>query len=289
MEASAEETLFLSYLSAERGVSSHTLDAYRRDLASLRLFLRGVSWREVTVDQLQGFLTALERKGRASTSCARALYAIRTFFRFLRAEGVILRNPALLLEAPKLWRRLPEVLSQEEAQQLLKVSLLEEERGGRDLAIMLLLYAAGLRVSELCSLNIKDLGDVEVRVMGKGRKERLVPVAPIAVVAIDHYLGLRPPEESAEIPLFLASRGGRISRGEVARLVRGAAKRAGIAKKVTPHTLRHSFATHLLQGGADLRVIQELLGHATIATTDRYTHLSQQFVTESFDAFHPRP
>ncbi len=289
MEASSEETLFLSYLSAERGVSSHTLDAYRRDLAALRLFLKGTPWREVKVDQLQEFLTALQAKGRASTSRARALYAVRTFFRFLRAEGLIARNPASLLEAPKLWQKLPEVLSQEEAQRLLAAPLLDKDRGLRDLALLLLLYAAGLRVSELCSLNIKDLGDVEVRVMGKGRKERLVPVAPVAVMAIDRYLALRSPEEESETPLFLAARGGRISRGEVARVVKKTARKAGIAKQVTPHTLRHSFATHLLQGGADLRVIQELLGHATIATTDRYTHLSQQFVAESFDAFHPRP
>lgn len=286
MEASLAD--FLSYLASERGLSPHTIESYGRDLS---YFLKVVQKELVAINEedLAKFLSHLKAKKVASATFCRAFIAIKVFFRFLKKEGLIPVNITYYLETPKVWQLLPEVMHHEEVERLLQAPDLTQRIGIRDRAMLHLLYAAGLRVSELCGLNIYDLDDQFVRVRGKGGKERLVPVAKEAILAVDLYLTeydpLRGEKEGA---LFLSSRGKRIDRIEVWKSVKRYAKKALITKKISPHSLRHSFATVLLENGADLRVIQELLGHATIATTDRYTHLTQKRLHEDFDRFHPR-
>lgn len=266
---------FLGFLAAEKGLKKATLLAYQSDLKAF------FSQHEtVTKKAVLGFLDAMKRKNAAGSSMARALVALRVFCRFLQREGVLKEDICSSLEHPSVWQRIPDVLSFEEMQQLL--SSAEEPR---DRAIFYLLYACGLRVSELCGLNLQDVGDTEVRVKGKGGKERIVPIAKAAISAIDAYLLTRGKEK--EQPLFLGEKGKRLRRESVWALVKAHAKKAGIAKRISPHTFRHSFATHLLERGADLRIIQELLGHASIATTDRYTHIADQKLQEAFQHFHP--
>jgi len=273
-----EVGLFLAYIASERGLSPNTVAAYERDLT--RFAASVVALTEVTSGAILAHLAHLQSIGLSSASRSRALMAIKGLFRFLKKEGLVQSNPALHLEGPKLWQLVPEVLSVEEASRLL-----ERPAVARDRAILELLYAAGLRVSELCALDIHDLDEGDVRVMGKGGKERLVPVHQRAVDAVDRYLLERDDEEPA---LFLSKRGRRIERGAVWSMVKRYAKESGIKRPISPHTFRHSFATHLLDGGADLRVIQELLGHSSIATTDRYTHVSQAKLQDAFERFHPR-
>jgi integrase/recombinase XerD len=196
-------------------------------------------------------------------------------------------DPTIYLESPKIWQLIPEVLTQEEVSRLLEAPDKESAEGVRDGAILQVIYASGLRVSELCQLNIGDLSDEQVRVVGKGRKERIVPIAKSAVAAVDEYL-VRFRQEG-DGPLFLSRRGKRIDRITVWERVKFYAKKVGITKVISPHTLRHSFATHLLENGADLRLIQEMLGHANVGTTDRYTHVSHKHLHDAFAKFHPRP
>lgn len=282
---------FLIYLASEKGLAKNSLDAYRRDLLSLKKFLQeqgipGIG--SVDEDTLIHFVSALTKKGYAASSLCRCLVAVKVFFRFAHRENLIKRNAAAFLESPKMWKLIPEVLSIEETERLLAIPQIDNPIGSRDRAIFELMYACGLRVSEVCSLNIADVDDKTVRVKGKGGKERVLPVAQVAIEALDHYL-LHHRKEGPEPGLFLNRKGKRITRLEIWGRIKVYAKKAGISKKISPHTLRHSFATHLLENGADLRVIQELLGHASIATTDRYTHVSSQHLSEAFSAFHPRP
>jgi len=211
--------------------------------------------------------------------------ALITFFRFLKKEGVIQIDPTLILEAGKIEQKIPNILTISEMQ-----NFLEQYNGGdflsmRNRAIVLLLYAAGLRVSELCSLDLTHVAEDTLRALGKGSKERIVPVAKIAIEAIDNYLALRDDKEKA---LFVTLNLKRMQRQDVYLIVKEGGRRAGILKSVSPHTLRHSFATHMLENRADLRVLQELLGHSDIATTERYLHISKGHIRQSFDAFHPR-
>jgi integrase/recombinase XerD len=219
------------------------------------------------------------------------LVAVKVFFRFLKKEDFVELDVTRHLESPKLWQLIPEVLTIGEVDLLLKAPDGETPLGARDKAILEVLYASGLRVSELCGLNIHDVDEACVRVKGKGGKERLVPIAKVALDAVDRYLAQHRGEVGGEkeIPLFVSRKGKRIDRSDVWKRVKFYAKRAGIAKRISPHTLRHSFATHLLENGADLRVIQEMLGHAHISTTDHYTHISQLHLSQAFSAFHPRP
>ena len=281
---------FLSYLRAERGLSKNTLEAYGRDLRAFALFLRK---REIfEVDQIIEkeiilFLSHQKNKGLASSTLCRFLIAIKVFFRFLKKERLVEQDVVANLDTPKLWQLIPEVLTIEEVEKLLKAADVSSAKDACIQAVLEVIYASGLRVSEVCGLDITDLDDGFVRVKGKGNKERLVPIAKSAVKTVDEYLTkFRKTEHSA---LFLNSRGKRIDRISVWKRVKQLAKKAGITKRISPHTLRHSFATHLLENGADLRVIQEMLGHANIATTDRYTHISQQHLSDAFSAFHPRP
>jgi integrase/recombinase XerD len=274
---------FLIYLGSEKGLSLHTLEAYGRDLAGLNTFLKG---RTPTTEFIVQYLEQLKKRGIASSSLCRALVAIKVFFRFLKREKRIGQNPTLFLESPKMWQLIPEVMTQEEVTRFLQAPKADDFVGARDRALLYLMYASGLRVSEVCQLNIGDVSDDFVRVKGKGGKERIVPVALAAVREIDYFLTQF--RIDGEGPLFVTTRGVRMSRVCIWERVKCYAKIAGIGKPVSPHTLRHSFATHLLENGADLRIIQELLGHAHIGTTDRYTHISPKHLHEAFEKFHPK-
>lgn len=200
---------------------------------------------------------------------------------------MISHDPTLYLDSPKLWQLLPEVLSCAEVDGLLAMPDTTTDIGARDKAILEVLYASGLRVSEVCSLDLHDLDDEMVKVTGKGGKQRVVPIAASAVKWVDHYLLHHRKGEEKEEALFLSMKGKRVDRIAIWNRLKQYAKQAGIQKNISPHTLRHSFATHLLENGADLRVIQEMLGHASIATTDRYTHIQQRYLQEAFEKFHP--
>ncbi len=276
---------FLAYLGAEKGLSRHTLEAYRRDIVA---FFRFLNRESPTQDKLLSYLSLLKAKDYKDASLCRKLIALKVFFRFLKREKLIEHDPFVYLETPRVGEVLPEVLTVEEVTALLNAPDGESAEGLRDRAILALLYASGLRVSELCGLNMHSVDEQEVRVCGKGGKERIIPVAQAAVEAVDAYL-VKGRGEVESDALFVTKRGERISRFLVWKQIKRHAQAAGIGKTISPHTLRHSFATHLLENGADLRIIQEMLGHAQIATTDRYTHLTQKHLQEAFAAFHPRP
>lgn len=280
---------FISYLASEKGLALNTIEAYKHDLHNFTDFLKSnhvLSYSSIESLQIVAFLSKMKIEGFASASICRALVAIKVFFRFLTREGLLLNNPALYLEGPKLWQLIPEVLTCDEVNQLLKQPDVLTLEGARDKAILEVLYASGLRVSELCSLDIYSIDDISLRVMGKGSKERVVPVGEEAISAIDHYLRLR--KETSEKALFLSKSGKRIDRVSIWRMIKSYAKQSGIKKNISPHTLRHSFATHLLHNGADLRLIQEMLGHASISSTERYTHINASHLQEAFERFHPR-
>jgi integrase/recombinase XerD len=280
---------FLAFLQSERGLSQHTIDAYRRDVDALLQHAKK-SPLEVSSDDILMFLQTLQKKGYASSSICRMLIAVKVFFRFLSKEGMIPQDISAHLETPKIWQLLPEVLQESEVEALLQQPSPQDAMGARDGAILELLYATGMRVSELCNLGLHDVHDAFVKVRGKGKKERLIPVGHKAMQAIDHYLThFRGEVREDNGPLFVSLRGKRISRITVWKQVKEYAAKAGIAKTISPHTLRHSFATHLLERGADLRLIQDMLGHEDIGTTDRYTHVSGGRLREAFRKFHPRP
>jgi integrase/recombinase XerD len=281
---------FISYLGAERGLAKNTLQAYLGDLVHFVEFLKKHQiddLKKISEETIISFLSCQKNRQLASSTLCRFLVSLKVFFRFLKKERLIQDDVTLLLDTPKIWQLIPDVLSIKEVEQLLAAPDLMIEKGARDKAILEVMYASGLRVSEVCQLNVSDLDDDFVRVQGKGGKERLVPIAKSAVKAVDHYLVHF--HHSDHAALFLTNRGLRIDRIYVWRQIKMYAKQAGIHKRISPHTLRNSFATHLLENGADLRIIQEMLGHAHIATTDRYTHISNQQLFDAFSAFHPRP
>ena len=281
---------FLHFLRSERGLSLNTILAYRRDLLAFSCFLKGKELAFLSREDLFSFLEGLQAKKYASSSICRMLVALKVFFRFLKREGGIAVDLGLCFETPKIWSLIPEVLQIDEVNALLEGPKGDHLVGARDKAILELLYATGMRVSELCGLLIHDVSDTFVKVRGKGSKERMIPVGKKAIEAIDHYLvHFRGEAQGEKEPLFASVRGGRIDRMTVWKQVKMYAKKVGISKSISPHTLRHSFATHLLEGGADLRVIQEMLGHEDIGTTDRYTHVSGGRLKAAFKKFHPRP
>lgn len=283
-QAAAE---FLDHLRSERGLSPHTVEAYGRDLALLSH--AGMNYAALSRRDLETFLGALQAKGYAPSSICRTLVAIKVFYRFLKKEGILLEAVATEFESPKVWQLLPEVLSQEQVERLLGLPLPEDAMGARDRAILELLYATGLRVSELCSLKVTSIHEGFVRVKGKGRKERIVPVGRKAVEAVDHYVMHYRGKCKDGAPLFVTRGGKELDRVTVWRRLKHYVRKAGIRGTISPHTLRHSFATHLLENGADLRLIQEMLGHEEIATTDRYTHVTGKRLKAAFRQFHPRP
>jgi integrase/recombinase XerD len=284
-----ELVAFLNYLSSERGLSPNTVEAYSADLQ--RFFSTAQKEvRALTVEEVISHMTLLQEQQYASSSRARAMIAIKVFLRFLYKEEVLNVDLGLLLDTPRLWQTLPEILSSSEVAKLLSQPDTSTHRGTRDKAILELLYATGIRVSELTCLRIYDVDDDQIRVMGKGSKERIVPVSARAISAVDAYLNeVRSLFDSdKEERLFVTMKGKPIDRVSVWKLVKEAAVSAGIQKNIFPHALRHSFASHLLDGGADLRIIQELLGHAHISSTDRYTHVSLGQLHAHFRACHPR-
>ncbi len=293
---------FLSYLGSEKGLAQNTLLSYRRDIElfmKLHPYPNSLKNREfdkekksllsVKEEDILLFLSVLKDRNYATSSICRTLVAIKMLFRFLKRENLIPQDVTQHLDSPKMWQLIPEVLTVVEVDLLLRAPDSSTAEGARDLAILKVIYASGLRVSEVCGLNLQDVDDQIVRVNGKGGKQRIVPIAKSAIEAIDFYLGHHRLQMDQETALFVTSKGKRIDRMMVWKRVKTYGKMAGITKEISPHTLRHSFATHLLENGADLRVIQEMLGHASIATTDRYTHISQRHLTEAFEAFHPRP
>jgi integrase/recombinase XerD len=280
---------FLLELRVERGLSPLTIAAYRRDLDQFATSA-GTAWRDDPA-AVGAFVASLRRQGRRATTQARKVAAIRSFYGFARREGIIERNLADLIDPPRPGRYLPEVLAREEVERILSAPG-EDPSDIRDAAILELLYACGLRVSELTGLDLDrlNLPGLEVRVIGKGNKERRVPMGEPARDRLHRYLSGPRKTWTAGRPspaVFLSRRGTRLGREAVWRLVRRWG-RAGIGADVTPHTFRHSFATHLLEGGADLRVVQSLLGHASISTTQLYTHLTGERLREVYARAHPR-
>lgn len=284
---------FLLYLSSEKGLSRNTLLAYGRDIHLFLEVLKAAhieDFGQIQEKEMRAFMAHMQSQLYAASSIYRALMAVKVLMRFLKKEKLIDQQTSFYLETPKIWQLIPEVLSVEEVERLLSSPCPDSWMGARDRAIFQVLYASGLRVSELCALNISDVDDHLVRVKGKGGKERLVPIAQKAIEAVDFYLlHYRGEAKERTAPLFISQNRKRIDRMTVWSQIKRYAKQAGILKSISPHTLRHSFATHLLENGADLRVIQEMLGHSHIATTDRYTHISQKHLHEAFKAFHPRP
>ena len=284
---------FLSYIASEKGLSQNTVEAYERDCLAFITYLETFglnAFSEVSEDNIRAFMALRRQKGYADASMCRSLMAIKMLFRFLKREHLINTNIALYVDTPKLWQLIPEVLSKDEVEALLNQPDANTILGARDKAILEILYASGLRVSEVCKLGLYDVDDTFVRVMGKGSKERIVPIGRKAIEAIDHYLlhyrGPIPDERYQ--PMFVTRKGKRIDRFTVWTMIKKYAKKAGINKNIHPHTLRHSFATHLLDNGADLRIIQDMLGHASINSTDRYTHISRSHIQEAFQACHLR-
>ncbi|MBC7963060.1 MAG: tyrosine recombinase XerC [Steroidobacteraceae bacterium] len=284
---------FSGYLETERNVSPHTLAAYRSDLKQWLAFVHaekgeGVSAGDIDHLLLRRYLAGLSKTTKKS-SIGRKLAAIRSFFRFLLRRGTITKNPAELIATPKKEQRLPFHLDIDQITSLMEAPEDEQQYALRDRAILELLYSSGLRVSELTSLNIGeiDLSGGMVRVMGKGGKERIVPVGSRALEALQAYLELRT-DAAPGSALFLNTHAERINRRSVARIVDAHVLRIAAFKRISPHTLRHTFATHLLEGGADLRAIQELLGHASLSTTQKYTHVGIDRLMEVYDKAHPK-
>ncbi len=290
--------VYLRHVTIERGLSEHTVAAYRRDLDGYVAWLGGegiVDTAEVTAAVVGRFVAerAAAEPPPAATSLARLQSSVRGWHRFLAREGVEADDPSGRLRPPKAPRRLPKALTIDQVERLLAAPSAEEPVGIRDRALLELLYATGARVSEAVGLDVDDLahGDV-LRLRGKGSKERIVPVGSFARVAVDAYLTRVRPSLAAKgrasSRLFLGLRGAPLSRQSAWLVIRSAAERAQITSEVSPHTLRHSFATHLLQGGADVRVVQELLGHSSVATTQIYTHVSVDTLRDIYATSHPR-
>jgi len=287
---------YMAFLSLERGMSVNTLEAYRDDVLKLLRWLDGggMKLRDAGIDELRAFAGDLCDIGIAARSRARIISGVRSFFRYLKLEGYIDVDPSLLLETPQMERKLPEVLSVGEIDAMIASIDSSSPRAARNRAIMETLYGCGLRVSELTSLPMSGvfLDEMYVIVTGKGSKQRLVPLSPVAASCISEYIaGERAmiiPRPGEEDILFLNNRGTRLSRVMVFLIVKQLAEAAGIHRDVSPHTLRHSFATHLLEGGANLRAIQQMLGHESIATTEVYLHVDRTYMREQLLRFHPR-
>ena len=282
---------FLDELQVERGLSPLTVDAYRRDLAQFAAGA-GDAWRH-DPEPVRDFVNRLRREGRRPSTQARKVAAIRSFYGFALREELADRDVASLLDAPKAGSYLPDVLGPEQVARILDAPSADDPVGVRDRAILELLYACGLRVSELTGLDTDrvDLPGLQVRVIGKGNRERRVPMGEEARERLHRYLAGPRATWTGRRPnpaVFVSQRGARLARESVWRLVRRWATVAGVTSRVTPHTFRHSFATHLLEGGADLRVVQTLLGHASISTTQLYTHLTGERLREVYTRAHPR-
>jgi integrase/recombinase XerC len=285
---------FLRHMDRERNASAHTVRAYGEDVAQFASYLRDQVGREPRpqdADHLavRGFLAALHGGGIRRVSAARKLAALRTFFRYLCREGILERNPAAAILSPRLERRIPSHLEEDEASVLLEVPG-DDDASLRARAILELLYATGIRCAELVGLDLPEV-DLEarmVRVLGKGRKERVVPFGSRAREAVRAYLPARARAVPVSEALFVNRRGGRLTDRSVRNILATRVRQVALAKRISPHSLRHSFATHLLGRGADLRTIQELLGHASLSTTQRYTHVDTRLILDIYNKSHPR-
>lgn len=298
MDASTQE--FLDYLTAERGSSDNTIAAYRNDLTQFDEYLGGRlqdnGWADLTRDHLIEYILWLKEREYATATVARKVAAMKSFCGFLLRTGVIEDNPAEELDSPKVKKRLPTTLTPQEVDSLLALPAHagNTPKGLRDTALLEVLYATGMRVSEVASLTLEDLdlGAGTVRCMGKGNKERVMPLYAEAANAVQAYLDRGRQallgRNQKETTLFLNPRGERLTRQGLWLIIKGYAKQLGLEDRVTPHTLRHSFATHMLNGGAGLREVQRLLGHANISTTQVYTHISQDRLRQVYDDAHPR-
>ncbi len=286
--------VFLDFLSVEKGLSSNTIQSYARDLGKLFRFLRkeGISWMKTDEEGLVRFIHHQSRTGLSPRSMARLISSIKSFYNFLVLDGMVRKNPAVNLSSPKTWLALPKFLTVKEVESLLGQPDEENIRGVRDKAMLELLYATGLRVSELIALRVRNvnLEDGFLLCVGKGGKERIVPIGDSAALAVRRYLEKGRDKflkESSEY-LFLSQRGNAFTRQGFWKLLKGYAKKAGLVQKISPHVLRHSFATHLLERGADLRSVQLMLGHSQITTTQVYTHVSRKRLRRVYDKYHPR-
>ncbi|MBN2610588.1 MAG: site-specific tyrosine recombinase XerD [Bacteroidales bacterium] len=286
------------FLKLEKSLTDNSIEAYVSDVSKLISFctLRGenVSPEALKFNDLQEFVNYLNELGLGSRSQSRIISGLKSFYSFLLLEDIIQADPTDLLESPKIGRKLPEILSVQEIDAMIAVIDLSKPEGHRNKAIIETMYGCGLRVSELVNLKVSNLylNDEYIRVTGKGRKERLIPISRKAISEIRHYFEkfrnhLKILKEAEDI-LFLNRRGNKLTRVMIFTIVRELAKKAGITKNISPHTFRHSFATHLIDGGADLRAVQEMLGHESIITTEIYTHLDREYLRSSILRFHPR-
>ena len=288
---------FRDYLALEAGNSGHTVASYLRDITRLSEYATAHGAKtpeQLSAPQLREFIYFLKDVGLAAATIRRQISAIRTYFKFLVGEGITARDPSERIESPKRWRTLPAVLTVAEVRKLLAAPNTNEPLAMRDVALLEFAYATGVRVSELVSLKLQDIlfSDGVARVFGKGAKERMVPVGRRALGAVSSYAReIRPSLDRGKARgfLFLNARGTPLSRVGAWGIIRAHARRAGLAKRVTPHTLRHTFATHLLEGGADLRAVQEMLGHADLSTTQLYTHVDREYLRSVHKTYHPRP
>jgi integrase/recombinase XerD len=287
---------FQDYLSLEAGNSQHTVSNYSRDIRRFAEFAcsrRVTTPQAITAKLVRDFVYALKDMGLAPASIRRQISAVRTYYRYLVGEGHAAVDPSAQLKTPKGWRTLPDVLTVAEIEELIEAHHPDNRLGWRDRAFLEVAYATGARVSELVGLGLSDvlLEDGLVRVIGKGDKQRLVPLGRRALAAAALYINEKRPvldRGKGAGRFILNARGMPLSRGGAWEIVKQCARRAGILKRVTPHTLRHSFATHLLEGGADLRAVQEMLGHADLATTQIYTHVDREYLRSAYKQYHPR-
>lgn len=288
---------FKAYLQLERSLSDNSVEAYLNDVEKLTTYLQASQAMktpdEVELNDLQGFIKWVAELGMTQTSQSRTISGIRSFYKYCLLEDVVKKDPTTLLEAPKLKRQLPDFLSFEEIENIIAEIDLSTPEGGRNKAIIETMYSSGLRVSEVVNLKLSQLYfDVGfIRVIGKGNKERLVPIGSSAIKYVNLYRSnirvhtpIQPGEEDI---LFLNRRGRRLTRVMIFLIIKDLVKKAGITKTISPHTFRHSFATHLVEGGADLRAVQEMLGHESITTTEIYTHLDREFLRKTLQQFHP--
>ncbi|HYH13733.1 MAG TPA: site-specific tyrosine recombinase XerD [Flavisolibacter sp.] len=288
---------FKAYLQLERSLSDNSIEAYLNDIEKLTTFLQSQqlakSPDQVVLSDLQQFIKWIAELGMTQSSQARIISGIRTFYKYCLLEDISKKDPSTLLEAPKLVRHLPDTLSFEEIELLISQIDLSTPEGGRNKAILETLYSCGLRVSEVVNLKISQLFlDVGfIRVIGKGNKERLVPIGSDAIKYIgiyrEHIRKYIPPKPGEEDILFLNRRGSRLTRVMIFLIIKELAAKAGLNKTISPHTFRHSFATHLVEGGADLRAVQEMLGHESITTTEIYTHLDREYLRKTLESYHP--
>ena len=289
---------YLIYLRLEQSMSDNSVIAYSHDIELFMQYLKGISHsmllKHITQENIESFLAYLYKLGLSASSQARILSGIKKFYTYLLQEKIVEENPTILISSPSIGRHLPDVLSYDEICSMIDTIDLSQQFGHRNKAILEIMYACGLRVSEVISLKISDIyvNDEFIRIFGKGEKERLIPISQATIKTLYLYIeGERkhlPIKPRHTDTVFINRRGSGLSRQMVFLIIKDLAEKAGIKKNIGPHTIRHSFATHLLEGGADLRAVQQMLGHSSISTTEIYTHISDQYLREVISLYHPR-